>query len=406
MSRLQPTDRTVLASAVVDTLSVFADPDAPESGLYYWECARPYTAAVAAAVREHPDPAIREHGLALLAEPSDPDRYRSLRSVLLAADDSLPATRDLFDLGWRAECNNRLGHHFGADYDRDTEPAVTAEELAALPVGVRLPAEAEPAILIVVPFRDRSAGGGARLRNLMACLLSLRDQSYPRDRYRVTVVESDDRPRWRDVIAPLADHYLFAPKGNTFNKSWAVNAGVVNSPGDADVICILDADVLTDRDFVARNAARFEQPGRMGHLPYRNMLCLDYTSTARAIRQRLHGAAADADLDTVRGFYLRRGPGCCLWVRSEAFQRVGGMDERYEGWGGEDIDFNYRFDFAAAYDQYDDCLLHMRHPPASALTADGDLTNAHIPPLSWDPVEPIGVLERFSNTVELVAAAG
>lgn len=395
MARLQPTDRTVLATAVVDTLSVLADPDAPESGLYYWECAKPYTEAVAAAVRTHPDPVLRELGEALLAQPDDPERYRRLKQALLAADDREPATRELLDLGWRAECNNRLGHHFGARYDRVGEPAVTVDELRALPAGDRPAPDSEPAVLVVVPFRDRDCGG-ARLRNLVACLLSLRDQSYPAGNYRVTVVESDSEPRWREVIEPLADHYLFAPKPDTFNKSWAVNAGVENTPGDYDVVCILDADVLADRDFVARNAARFESPGRMGHLPYRNMLCLDYESTARAIRQRLQDRAEDVDLDTVRGFYLRRGPGCCLWVRTEAFRRIGGMDERYEGWGGEDIDFNYRFDFAAAYDQYDDRLIHMRHPPASALRSDGELINAHIPPLSWEPDEPIGKLGRFA----------
>ncbi len=72
---------------------------------------------------------------------------------------------------------------------------------------------------------------GERLRNLLACLLALRDQSYPRDGYRVTVVETDGVPRWRDVIAPYADHYLFAANSGDFNKSWAVNVGARAQPG-------------------------------------------------------------------------------------------------------------------------------------------------------------------------------
>src|SRR5690606_9056344 len=104
-------------------------------------------------------------------------------------------------------------------------------------------------------------------RNLLACLQALRDQSFPRSGYLVTVVESDDRPRWREVITAYADHYLFAPKPGAFNKSWAVNAGVVHSPGKPQVICILDADVLSDREFIARNVARFQRPGTAGHLP-------------------------------------------------------------------------------------------------------------------------------------------
>jgi hypothetical protein len=79
------------------------------------------------------------------------------------------------------------------------------------------------------------------------------------------------------------------------------------------------------------------------------------------------------------------------------FHRINGMDERYQGWGGEDIDFNHRFGFDAAYDSYDDTLLHLRHPASSALREDGELINAHIPPLSWRPDGPIGQLDRFDS---------
>jgi hypothetical protein len=84
-------------------------------------------------------------------------------------------------------------------------------------------------------------------------------------------------------------------------------------------------------------------------------------------------------------------------VRRSVFERIGGMDERYEGWGGEDHDFVYRFDIAAPFDSYDDRLLHLTHPEASVLNDDGTLINAHIPPLSWKPAEPIGRLDRFAR---------
>ncbi|MET8155377.1 galactosyltransferase-related protein [Sphaerisporangium sp. NPDC005289] len=395
MPTLRPSDLDTLATAVVDSIAVALDPDAPQSGLYYWECARPFTGAVVEAVRDAEDPAVRELGRALIADPSDAGRYAALREALKAPEAQGPGLDRIFDLAWQSECNNRLGHHVGAAYTAK-ESVVTVEELRTLPPGPGLPAGADPEVLIVVPFRDRDTGG-ARLRNLLACLQSLRDQSFPRERYQVTVVESDSFPRWRDVIEPYADNYLFAPKASTFNKSWVVNVGVVHSPGHSEVISILDADVLADREFVERNATRFERPGTMGHLTYRNMLCLDTPSSQRAIKERLWDCAGQPDLDRLRGYTLRRGPGCSLWVRTSAFHRIDGMDERYEGWGGEDIDFNYRFDFANAYDSYDDPLLHLRHPPASALREDGELTNAHIPPLSWKPEEPIGRIDRFAH---------
>jgi hypothetical protein len=400
MSLLTPSNRKVLATAVVDTLVVDADPDAPQSGLYYWETARPWRTAVVDAVTRAADDTIRTLGRRLVEDPTDPARYLELRSALLTADE--PATAEIFELAWRAECNSRLAYHQGPLYTPDALP-VTVDELRQLDAGTPLPDDVDAPVLIVVPFRDRDTGG-ARLRNLLACLLTLRDQSFPREGYRVVVVESDDHPRWRDVIAPFTDHYLFAEKAGSFNKSWAVNVGVENTPGNAEVISIHDGDVLADRDFVARNAARFRRAGTMGHLTYRNMLCLDNASSAVAIRERLHGGAPAANPDRLRGFALRRGPGCSLWVRADAYRRIGGMDERFEGWGGEDIDFNYRFDFSAAYDSYDDPLIHLRHPPASALRSDGELVNAHIPPLSWRPEGPIGQVDRFAEYATAAAA--
>lgn len=395
MPGLRPSDPDVLATAVADCLVVAADPDSRRSCLFYWENAHPYLQTVIDGIKGSGDEEIRTLGESLLRTPADPALHRSLRRALLHRGTGDPSTAALFEAAWRAECNNRLGYHLGAKYQDDGSDPVTTEALGALSPAARPSAAEDAEVLVVIPFRDRDTGG-ARLRNLLACLLSVADQSYPRERYRVVVVESDDRPRFRDIIEPYVDDYLFAPKPDTFNKSWAVNVGVVNAPGRAEAICILDADVLADRDFIARNAARFERPGTAGHLTYRNMLSLSETATSNAIRNRLMRGADQADPQTLRGFFLRRPPGCCLWVRPSAFHRIGGMDERYEGWGGEDNDFVYRMDFNSAFDSYDDWLLHMAHPPASLLMENGELVNAHIPGLSWRPDQPIGRIDRFA----------
>ncbi len=395
MSFLMPADRAVLATAVADSLVVAADPGASAASIVFWTQARPWTGAVVKAVLAAPDDVIRSAAKRLLEEPASAVRYASLRSALLRLDDRDPGSAVIFRVAWDAECNSRVGYHLGPTY-APGGAIVTAGELTGLPGGTPLAGDQDAEVLIVIPFRDADTGG-RRLRNLIACLLSLRDQSFPRERYRVTVVETDEVPRWREQVTPFADRYLFARKRGAFNKSWAVNAGVMNTPGHVAVLCILDGDVLADRDFIARNAGRFLRPGTGGHLTYRNMLCLDESASSWAIRERLAGRATQADPDRLRGFLLRRPPGCCVWVRHAAFFRVGGMDERYEGWGGEDYDFAQRYDLAAPFDVYDDWLLHLCHPPSSRLTEDGKQVNAHIPGLSWQPGEPIGRLDRFAS---------
>ncbi|WP_019435819.1 glycosyltransferase [Streptomyces sp. AA0539] len=389
MSWLMPKDPEVLATAVADSLVIAADPYAQQASITFWHRASSWHDAVVAAVDRFPDDVVRQTGTALSVNPTDPARYRTLRSALLAADRG--ATAHVFSLGWRAECHSRLGFRLGSRYLPDTEQVTVADARSWGPASLS-PDPATADVLIVVPFRDRGPGG-MRLRNLMACLQALSDQSVSRHRYQVTVVESDDRPRWRQVIEPLVDSYLFAEKPGQFNKSWAVNAGVVHSPGQSDVICILDADALVDRDFVARNVARLRRPGTGGHLPYRDMQCLDPAATSAAIRQRVVRGVADVDAEVLRAFSVRRPVGCCLWVRASAFHAVGGMDERFEGWGGEDNDFAYRFDIFNALDSYHDPLLHMYHPASSRI--EGELVNAGVPALSWEPEQPIGRLNRF-----------
>ncbi|MFJ6016543.1 galactosyltransferase-related protein [Streptomyces sp. NPDC092952] len=394
MSGIQPTDPRVLATAVADILVVAADPESRRACVFFWEKYRPLFLEVERAAEELDDPRLRSLARELRSDPENPGRHRALVEALAAADPNAPATAALFDAAWRAERDNRLGHHLGSRHRADGV-AVSLDELRATPPRQAPAAAPDAPVLVVIPFRDRDTGG-VRARNLLACLLSLGDQSFPRDRFRITVVESDEQPRWREVLEPYVDHYLFAPKADTFNKSWAVNVGVMLTGEAAEVICVLDADVLTDRDFIARNVARLNRPGTGGHLPYRDMLGMTSASTAHAVRRRVLEGAAGADPEEVRGFVVRRPPGACVWVRAGVFRQIGGMDERYEGWGGEDTDFAYRMDFAAAFDNFDDPLLHMNHPPAAVLREDGELVNAHIPWLSWAPREPIGRIDRFA----------
>lgn len=399
MATLTPIDPELLATAVVTTLAVDFDPQAREASIFYWERGLSHRQAVVEAAERTGDETVARLVGELRARPADPALHLALRTrlVQLAGDSGRPALDTLFERAWTAESNSRLGYHLGRHYGGTGQATVGAQRLGTLAPGDGLAPGDAPQVLVVVPFRDR--GPALRLRNLLACLLALRDQSVPRSFYQVAVVETDDTQRWRDSVQPCTDHYLFAHKPGSFNKSWAVNVGVVNTPGRAEIICILDADALVDRDFIARNVARFHHPGTMGHLSYRDMWCLDESATSWAIEERLWRRAAEVDADHLRAFVLRRPPGCCVWVRTSAFHRIGGMDERFEGWGGEDNDFAYRMDINSAFDHYHDPLLHMYHPSSAVLREDGELVNAHIPALSWGPSSgPIGDVHRFART--------
>ncbi|MFY1693399.1 glycosyltransferase [Plantactinospora sp. WMMB782] len=407
-----------LAAAVADTLVVTADPRARSASPTYWDQARRWRDEVTTEALALAADSVRTLAGQLVEAPDSTRTYFRLRTALarLAARPDA-GTEALFRAAWRAEGMSRIGYHVGRRYlNTGDEMAVQALLPASLggppaasvqpdgtipPDGTPRPVHPDaarspnpPTVLVVVPFRDGRADA-VRLRNALACLRALADQALPRHRYHVTVVESDSRPRWREAVHPLADTYLFAPKDGPFNKAWTVNVGVRNSPVRTDLVCVLDADILVDRHFLLRNGARFLHAGVGALLPYRNALYLDPAASRRAIARRCLEAAPSAERESLRGFALRSPSGGCVWLRTELFHRVGGLDERFEGWGGEDDDFAIRLGLWAALERYSDTLLHLYHPPARAEIRDGVPTNGPAGVQYW-PTREIGVIDRYA----------
>lgn len=394
-----------LARRVAGYTVLAHDPAVPAVAADYWMHSERFYRAVAdpiAAVLGD-DPAYQR----LVADPTDTAaerRFQAAVASVLARDGEL--AERLRQAVRAADENVYIDYFHGtahdpavvpADLERMTEIAEARPEAggAANADGSR-PSGAGAEVLVVIPFGDRHGGG--RLRNLMACLMALRDQTLPADAYRVTVVEFDEKPRWREVIEPWVDDYVHIEGRGLFNKSWTVNVGVRQTLGSARTLCLLDADIIVDRRFLERNHARFADPAHDAHLPHTEMLSLDQPSSDRAIEERCGAGAPEAPLAGMRGLLLRDVPGACLWIRPELFDRVGGLDERYRGWGGEDEDMLYRITEAGAVTQYDDVFLHMAHRRPAMRRDDGEPFNAHIPVGTWtgergygDPAGPVPV---------------
>ncbi|GAA2966412.1 hypothetical protein [Streptomyces enissocaesilis] len=128
----------------------------------------------------------------------------------------------------QVNARSRISYHLGEKYSgseaRAPKAAVPDRPADARPV-------AEPDAHIVLPFRDAGLAG-ERPDNLVNCLSALRDQSLPRSRYLVTVVERDARPRWRERLRPLVDECVHACKDAASDRSWSLNVGAVIVGGD------------------------------------------------------------------------------------------------------------------------------------------------------------------------------
>jgi hypothetical protein len=393
--KTRPIDPRAVAQAVAGAIVISADDCARSANPFYWHRAQPLLSAVIEAIGACGDKQLSIATESLLADPASVVAWQRVCDLVAALVEESPDASTIVALNqaaWAAESRTRLGYRVGAGYDRS---ARLDDNWRSWPGTPPPPAPGMPAVQVVVPFRDRSAEG-IRARNLVACLAALNDQTAARADYSVIVVESDDEPRWQQTIARYADEYLFAPKRDAFNRSWAMNAGVVNAARQAPVVCLLDADALVDRDFVRRNAQRFLRQGTGALLPFRDLYYLDAAASATAIRERCLDGQPDARPEHLRGFVVHRAPGFCVWLRRDVFDAVNGMNERFQDWGREDIDFVLRVQLATAFDVYDDRTLHLFHPTSAHLEA-GQTVNAHIPLLSWTPTEPVGQADRFRS---------
>ncbi|AZM51949.1 hypothetical protein DMA15_04525 [Streptomyces sp. WAC 01529] len=390
----QPTPPT--ADRLAERLTAYAvlahDPAVPAIAADYWAKSEDHYRTVDAALAAFVTGAARAAYEDVLADPTRAAAQHDLRGGLTALLREHPEQQgQLAAAVAEADRHIWIDYHLGADYTAQPPP------LPPRAPGTR-PRPGTGDVQVVIPFRDRA--GGTRTRNLLACLRALADQEGGPG-HRVTVVETDGEPRTREALDGVADRYVFARKDGLFNKAWAVNVGVMEATREAvpegGYVCVLDADILVDRHFVARNTARLREDGHGTHLPFRWSLSLDAPSTLRAIGLRNDGGAADVPPSVLRGLLLREPPGGCVWLRTDVFHAVGGFDERYEGWGGEDDDVVARLAAAAPLRRYDDVLLHLDHPRPAMTRDDGRPFNAHIELGSWTGGHGYGDLGKFTS---------
>lgn len=369
----RPQEPHLLAYAAVSSLVLAHDADAQSVAPNYWKWAADAHSAMGTALLDSEEPGIRAQASIIAANPRDDGACRQLVKELervFAESADTPASARLVELAQEVESSSRLLTHFGSPTGYET-PAPTADVL--LGSIVRRPHHGTHPVdaAVVIPFRA-AQNARDRVRNLAAVLNALADQSHPRDRYRVIVVESDAQAQWRELFADACDQYVFAPSPGPFNKSWAVNVGVVHGASPAELICVLDGDILVDHHFIERAVERFGHCGTQAHWPYRDMLFLDEHASARASTRRCLDGASQVDSEDLRGVWLRRPPGGCVWLRQSLFQRLAGMDERFVGWGGEDEDFVWRVERHGVMDRHDDPLVHLHHSRAPH-KAEGDV---------------------------------
>jgi hypothetical protein len=205
--------------------------------------------------------------------------------------------------------------------------------------------EPEASVLIAI-------GGVDRLRQFLTVLASLRGQSH--GSMEIIVVEQSLTPELEQTL-PSDIRYLHDRQevGVEFNKSRALNVAARAARGK--YFLIHDADYVVPRDYVSEccrvlNHAHAVRPSRFNfHLNQASTE--DFTG-----QQQLPNAP-------VSEFIVQNNP-TPMALRAESYWEIGGHDESFIGWGGEDVEFLSRLRTLTVAEGGWLPTIHLWHPPA------------------------------------------
>ena len=189
----------------------------------------------------------------------------------------------------------------------------------------------------ILTYRQGEEAG--RHDNLMAVLAWL--SLYPM--FEVILVEQDAAPQLRGPLPHPRCRHVFAYNPGPFNKSWGFNIGFRLS--ELDWFAFGDADVVVGN--VLPEALRYLASGYQAVKPYRHLIDLDAQECKRVAADDFDWVperpAPGAENREGVGEFIVFAGGVVLITRA-AFMRVGGWDERFRGWGGEDDAMSYKIE--------------------------------------------------------------
>ena len=139
-----------------------------------------------------------------------------------------------------------------------------------------------------------------------------------------------------------------------FNRSAAVNRAA-RAAGDFDCIVIIDADVLIQ---AAQVRAGIELATRFNRVvfPFRVYRSVSQSGTSRI----MNGWTGDWRQTSIQAYW--DSVSCVVIVPRALWDQVGGMDERFVGWGWEDTAFACATDAVSGRLRLDGTLWHLWHP--------------------------------------------
>ncbi|MGL4767366.1 MAG: galactosyltransferase-related protein [Formosimonas sp.] len=187
--------------------------------------------------------------------------------------------------------------------------------------------------------------------------------------YRILLMEADAAPTfdWRTLADPKVQHTFIANDG-PFPKALLYNTGakLASSP----VLIFNDVDCIAEPNMLA--LCVFELLTYQAHdvlAPFMPMIDiageLKQKFVANPSYAHLQGIDKDALIDGSTLLYERNAGGVFVFKRAD-FVRIGGLDGRFVGWGGEDNELLWRAQrLGLRWSSTPQPLFHLHHESAN-----------------------------------------
>ncbi len=202
--------------------------------------------------------------------------------------------------------------------------------------------------------------GRERLPNLLTTLRSVAAQVGAK--VECIVVEMDGSPRSEGEVRSAGARYLHVQTpeyGGLYNRSRAFNEGAVVARGE--VIVFHDGDLLIPIDYARTCLSLVRDCYEVINLK-RFIFYLDKASSRHIVVKRndLQRVVYGLGIEQI---IQNSGAGGSVAVTKDAYYRLGGFDEDFVGWGGEDSEFWDRAQQCRVYDYGLLPLIHLWHKP-------------------------------------------
>jgi len=215
----------------------------------------------------------------------------------------------------------------------------------------------------ILTYRQGEGDDGARRANLDSVLARLARSPA----IETIVIEQDSVPRLAGTLPHADARTVFVRNPGAFNKGWGMNIGARAVAGS--ILVFADADVLVGASLeraIALCASEFALVK-----PYVRLA--DLTKAQTVLLQRDPSASLTLDAATLGRDAIGESIVLCggvFVIRRDAFVHIGGFDERFLGWGGEDDAMTIKVERArlSCVELDDEIALHLWHPRPRATT--------------------------------------